>query len=160
MKNIFHLTIILLLFPNLLLAVELNTLEGEWYGKCRSIVNEAGVVIDESSSLQSSFQFDKTTSLKWKVTKFKDSKCSKIGNSNRFTLNCNTKTTLCAQTKNAISSDGVKWISKKMIDHAGYPNILKMYVVVSKAKESKILKITTTSFEMGDSSSEELTLKK
>lgn len=131
-------------------AEPLSILNGEWLGKCRNIVNEAGEVIDKKSSLQSSYTFYKDTGLVWKVSSFKDAKCDKVKDANRYTFECDKKTTLCTQVKLETTQNGKDWISKKMIDHAGYPYATKMYVTLKKIDSS--IQITTESLETEEES--------
>ncbi len=149
-------TIILALFLSINLKAEtLSALNGEWFGKCQNIVNEAGEIIDKKSSLQSSYSFHKEKGLIWKVSSFKDAKCGKLKDANRYTFKCDKKTTLCTQTKWESTKNGKKWTSNKMVDYAGYPSVSKMYVTLKKVKSN--IQITTKSVDTEEPETQLLT---
>jgi hypothetical protein len=138
----------------------LNLLSGtEWRGACRKVVNEAGKEIKKQpySRLQSTYLFEDGR-LSWSVKAFKDTSCKDIYEINKDIFNCaiilKDEFANCNQIKWEYSKDGKDWESKPMLDHAGYPNILKMKIAAKRFKSGKI-EITTIG-ESGEHSKEVL----
>jgi hypothetical protein len=130
----------------------LNLLQGKWTESCHPTTNEAGTVIETGPfrSLQSSYsQIDKDH-VYWIVSSFKDQSCKVLYDENRYELKCQPTNSSdkmhCVQTTWEARRDGSAWVKKNRVDHAGYPNTLRMTIALKTGGPNK-LELTTTNDE-------------
>lgn len=116
----------------------------EWKGACRKVLNEGGKEITKSTKrLQSSYIF-KNKIVIWDVNTYEDSKCEKLIAGNRYTFNCDSNPlqhdAKCNQNSWEVS-DGQGWMSKAMVDSAGYANklVMQYYLKILKAKTANLI---------------------
>lgn len=122
----------------------LDLLSGhEWKGECRKVVNEEGKELKNQLyiRLQSVYSV-KGKVFYWWVKSFKDANCTQIHESRKNTLECfyvsKDEFAQCKQTSTEVSNDEKNWKSEKLVDHAGYPNLIVSQVKVERRSDKEV----------------------
>ncbi len=100
----------------------LDLLSGhQWKGECRKVVNEGGKELKNQPylRLQSTYTTEGTR-LRWWVKSFKDSKCTQIHESRKYSFDClfelKDEFAKCKQISTDVSTDEKSWKSEKFLD--------------------------------------------